>query len=133
MPLQSFDIRKVWDTVRPGLEYAVSKTLTDVRPEDCYAACVAGRWHLFKPDAASSDFVLLAQSVSVYTGDAFLIVVAAYSKTGNAIDTYTSDIEAIARESGCKWIEFVSSRPGWGRHAKRHGFKPRHTLYRREL
>jgi hypothetical protein len=131
--LEAFDVRGVWDRVKPGLDEIKAKTLPAWRVEDMYAACVAKRAHIFMPDATGSDFVLLAQNHCEYSGKAYLMVVAAYSKAGDAVATFQSEIDRIARESGCHWIDFCSPRIGWERHARTHGYEPRLTVFRREL
>lgn len=131
--LQAFDIREVWDAVLPGLQHIKRLTNPEWRPEDLYAACVGKRLYCFKPDATGSDFILLSQNVSGYTGKAYLMLVAAYSKDGDAITKFKDDIEAIARESKCDSIEFCSPRKGWSRMADRHGYEEVLKVYRRKL
>ena len=131
MNLQSFDVRKVWDNILPGLVEIKKATGAEWRPEDLYAACLGKRMHVFKPDIDGHDFVLLAQNVSVYTGDAYLLVVAAYSKDGDAIAKFQSEIDSIARESRCKSVEFCSPRKAWQRMAPRHGYAEVTRVYRR--
>jgi hypothetical protein len=133
MMLEAFDIRQVWDSVLPGLSYIKENYDPEWRPEDLYAGCVAKRMHLFKPNAQSSDFVLLSTNVSVYTGAASLLVLVAYSKEGDAVETYQSEIDRIARESGCSLIDFYSPRLGWERHGKRFGYEPKATMFRRMI
>ena len=133
MTLQAFDIREVWDSVLPGLKEIKENFDPEWRPEDLYAGCLAKRMHIFKPDATSNDFLLLSQNVSVYTGKVSLLVLVAYSKEGDAVETYQSEIDRIARESGCGLIDFYSPRLGWERHAKRHGYEPKATMFRRKL
>ena len=131
--LQAFDVRQVWEQVRPGLDEIKGKTNPDWRPEDLYAACLGKRAHIFMPDADATDFVLLAQNNCLYSGNAYLVVIAAYSKEGDAVETFQSEIDDIARESGCSWIDFFSPRIGWERHARRHGYEPKATVFRRKL
>jgi hypothetical protein len=133
MTLQAFDVRGVWGAVLPGLEEIHRLTSPEWRPEDLYAGCVSGRMHLFKPDATGNDFVLLTRNVSGYSGKAYLLVVAAFSKDGDAVAKFQSEIEDIARESGCAAIEFCSPRKGWNRLAGRHGFAEVTRVYRRNL
>ena len=133
MKLQGYDVREVWESVLPGLAYIKGKFDPEWRPEDLYAGCIAKRMHIFKPDLASSDFVVLATNVSVYTAKSSLLVLVAYSKEGDAVETFQSEIDRIARESGCDTIDFYSPRLGWERHGKRHGYEPQHTMFRRTL
>lgn len=131
--LQAFDVREVWDSIYPGIIETKVKTNPEWRPEDLYAACVNGQSHIFKPDADSPDFVLLAQSVSTYTGKRLLKIVIAYSKDGDAVEKYGAEIDAIGREAGCAESEFSSPRKGWERHGPKHGYEPVMTVYRRKL
>lgn len=133
MTLQSFDIRKVWDNVKPGLEVVKALTDPDWRLEDMYSAVLSKRAFIFMPDEDAREFVILTQNVSVYSGEAYLIVIAAYSESGCAVAKYQEEIDDIARESGCKSIEFVSPRKGWERHAIQNGYAVKHVTYRREL
>lgn len=131
--LQGYDVRHVWEAILPGLKHILSKTHPDWRTEDLYAACIARRMHVFKPDLDGGDFVLLAQNVSGYTGNAYLLVVAAFSKEGDAMDEFQSEIERIARESGCKSVEFCSPRKAWERMAPRYGYAEETRVYRKVL
>jgi hypothetical protein len=131
--LEAFDVRQVWDAILPGLQHIKRLTNADWRPEDLYSACLAKRMHVFKPDAAGSDFVLLVQNISPYTGKAYLLVLAAYSKEGDAIAKFQSEIDSIALESGCEFVEFASPRKGWERMAARHDYVEVRRLYRRNL
>lgn len=131
--LIAFDVRQVWDSILPGLMHIKKVCNAPWRPEDLYAQCIAGRMHCFKPDACGHDFVLLTQNVSSYTGLAYLLVVVAYSKEGDAIEKFQSEIDAIAREAGCSSVEFHSPRRGWERMARRHDYAEVTRIYRRVL
>lgn len=125
--------RIVWDNILPGIVEIKEKTDPTWRPEDLYASMTVGNLHCFMPDPDGSDFVLLTSGVTAYSRQKYLTVLCAYSKTGDAVATFQDEIDNIARESGCEWVEFSSSRPGWGRHGAANGYEPVFTVYRRKL
>jgi len=131
--LQAFHVRDVWDKILPGLLEVKKRAKPSWRPEDLYAACLNGQLYVFMPDEDSSDFVLLGEGVSAYTGKRILKIVVAYSKDGNAIKKYGDQIDEIGIEAGCVESEFSSSRKGWQRLGPKYGYEPEFVVYRRKL
>jgi len=123
-----FDIRVTWDTVEDWLDIVAENQ--DWRSEDVYAACTTGNAALYMPDDDEEGLLILKVIENPFTGDKALFVWVAYSPLCDAQEKYSGDLEVIAREAGCQWIEFESKRRGF---SKRGGWEAMNTMYRRKV
>lgn len=127
------DIRKVWDRVVDGLREVAHQTDAEWRPEDIYHAVLSGKSFLFMDSSDPESFVVLNEYKHPYLAERVMIVDIAYNRTGDAIDRYQEQMEDIAREAGCAFIEFSSPRMGFKRVAEKHGYETVCTIYRKKL
>jgi len=126
--LEPYDIRQTWETVKCWLDIVADNQ--DWRSEDVYAACVAGNAALYMPDDDDEGLLILRVTENPFTGDKVLFIWVAYSPLGDAQEKYSGDLESIAREAGCQWIEFESKRKGFSRRGE---WEPMNTMYRRKV
>jgi hypothetical protein len=125
MELQLTDIRKVWEAIRPGLAEIREEMRADWRLEDVYALCFLGKATLY---TAAEGFVILVRMTNEFTGEPYLYVMACYGR-GMVQERYWPDIEMIARQAGCGYVELLSPRRGF----ERTGWELEHVCYRRRL
>ena len=88
---------------------------------------------LFMDTSGSDSFVVLSTHTCPYRKVRTLFVLAAYSGEGDADKMYGEQIDQLAREAECTEVEFVSSRKGWERAAKKYGYSPVEVTYRKKL
>lgn len=131
MQIVHVDIRKVWDFIKPGLEVIQSISKPEWRVEDIYADCKYGKAFLFVDSSDYNSFVVLQSYECTSRGDHVLFVLAAYSPHYDAYMESKDEVERIARETGCRWIEFASPRRGWEKKAV--DFDTVCVLYRKAL
>jgi len=127
------DIRKVWDIIVDGLIQVKHQTGAEWRPEDIYHAVLSGKSFLFMDSSDEESFVVLNEYSHPYLSERVMIVDIAYNKTGDAIDRYQAQMEDIAKEAGCAFVEFSSPRTGFKRVAEKHGYETVCTIYRKRL
>lgn len=127
--LEATDIRKVWETVRPGLEEIRAEMRADWRPEDLYAMCVNGQATLYTDPGASRGFVVVSRLQNEFTGEPYLYVHAAWAPGERVGEVYLPQIEEIARKAGARFIEILSPRRGF----ERTGWNLEHVCYRRRV
>lgn len=105
------DIRSTWNTVKPGLESILkdNPNLTFI-PEDVYSECVNERAFLF---TSPVGFLVLTVKTDQFTKDKTLYMWIAYTykKGGHEWLAHEDWIEALAKESDCKYIEAQSHVP----------------------
>jgi len=128
--LEQVDARQVWERVEPMLDDLLAKTSQDWKPRDIYAACVNGSATAFMPDDDDCGILVVNTGNNPFTGEHFLFVWIAYHPASNAQELYSEQIETIARESGCSYIEFESKRHGFDR---RGDWKAMNTTYRKKV
>lgn len=133
MMILAVDIRKVWDAISDAMKEVAHITDAEWRPEDVYHSVVSGKSFLFMDSSDSQSFVVLSEYAHPYLSEKVLTVDIAYNKTGNAIDRYQSEIEDIAREAGCSFIEFSTPHEGLKRVVEKHGYETICTTYRKKL
>lgn len=123
------DIREVWDDVGPGIAEALRRGGSDYRPEDIYAACVAGRAWCYSPDESPQSSAILAIG-SDLTGKQFLEIICSYSPDHDVQGLYLHQFEELAREAGIEIMRFYSARKAWQRNKDWTSFQ---TEYRRRV
>lgn len=111
--LEPCNIRLVWDEIRPGLE-EIKRTWplsSDWRPEDVYAACVAGEAVLYNTD---DGFAVCTLETNQYTNESELHIWIAYSpddKRGGMLRKYLPSFIDVARRFECSAVTTRSSHP----------------------
>lgn len=93
----------------------------------------ANKAFLFMDTSGSDSFVVLSTHTCPYRKVRTLFVLAAFCKEGDADKMYGEQIDQLAREAECTEVEFVSSRKGWERAAKKYGYSPVEVTYRKKL
>lgn len=88
---------------------------------------------LFMDTSGSDSFVVLSTNTCARRKVRTLFVLAAYCKEGEADKLYGEEIDQLAREAKCTEVEFISSRRGWERAAKKYGYEPVEVTYRKKL
>lgn len=126
-------ITDIPDAITDGLRDVKHKTDAEWSVEDICQSVLSGKSFLFIDSSDSTSFVVLTEWQCPYTKEHILEVQAAYSKTGDAMAKYSSDIDAIGREAGCSRIEFSSPREGFKRLAGEYGYEPVFVTYRKKL
>lgn len=125
--LTQVDIRQVWDTVRPQLEYVKEIRGGTWRPEDVYAACVYGVADLYVDD---KGFVILRPMVDDYSRERFLLVWMAYGEGYDFMDRNQAQVVALARANGFTKLQFWRKARG---NYESKGFHKEFTIYEMEL
>lgn len=91
------------------------------------------KFFLFMDTSGSDSFVVLSTDTCPYRGVRTLFVLLAYCADGDAHKLYGDEIDQLAREADCTEIEFISSRVGWQKAAKKYGYVPVDVTYRKRL
>ena len=127
------DIRSTWNIIKPGLEsiLADNSSLTFI-PEDVYSECVNERAFLF---TSPIGFLVLTIETDRYTKDKTLYMWIAYTykKGGRHWLAHQDWINALAKESGCKYIEAQSHVPELEPYAIARGWNTDTRVYRRKV
>lgn len=107
-------LRAVWPRVRAGLEEVLTASPEPWWPEDVYHALKTGAAQLFL--AGPVSWVVSAVDVEPYSGQRVLHLWAAYSAPGaDVVEDAMTQLQQVARASGCTAIRFGSSRKGWSK------------------
>lgn len=125
MALTETDVRIAWDSIRHGLDQVRTQMHADWRPEDVYALCLWGKASLY---TAPEGFVVLVRMQNEFTSEPYLYVMAAHGD-GMVQEKYWPQIEHMARQAGCAYVECLSPRRGF----ERTGWTVEHVCYRRRL
>lgn len=126
--LEPANIRDCWESIRSGVEVVIELSDADYRPEDVYAACVAGQAFLYVD--AATGFVILAPQVNVFTGKRELLVWIAFAEGYGAIGAYQPEIDAIAKREGFDTLVCWTARRGFARVP---GWREVATVYERSV
>lgn len=121
------DARAVWDEIRPGLEAVKAKSHAPWRPEDVYAALLAGRAFLY---LGEPGFVIVEPKEDPFTGEGELLVWIAYSREVGAVERFQEAVDDLARTHGFTKLTLWSDRPGW---EKTPGWQQVSAIYERRL
>lgn len=123
--LEPKDIRACWEKIKPGLEQIRTEMEADWRLEDIYSLCLYGKATLY---TAPEGFIILVRMENEFTGEPYLYAMACHGQ-GQVQDKYWPEIEAIARQARCGYVECLSPRRG----LERTGWSLEHVCYRRTL
>lgn len=122
------DIYRDAELVQRGLEAVKAQSGADWAVEDILDACRFSKWLLLML-GDDGNFAIMRRCKNTFTGEAFLSVEAVYSVGTNDISTCLEDLDDIAREAGCAYIEMESVRSGF----ERKGWEKHHICYRRRV
>lgn len=110
--LELKDIRDVWEDIRPGLEYTKNKVGAPWRPEDVYAACVAGVAFLY---TGETGFVVAQPKTDPFNGKPELLIWIAFAQGEGNIERFQSAVDALATSNGFSKMTMWTNRPGFER------------------
>lgn len=121
------DARSVWEQVRPGLEHVKLKVGAPWRPEDIYAACIAGEAFLYQGE---SGFLVVQPKTNPFNGTPELLVWVAFAEGEGNIARFQESVDELAREHKFSRLTMWSNRPGFVRVP---GWTQVAIVYEREL
>lgn len=121
------DIRDCWEEIYPGLDHTRRKIGAPWRPEDVYAACVAGRAHVY---ACDEGFIVVQPQINAFNGRPEMFLWVAYARGQGNIDAFQDQVDELAEEHGFGRIVMWSNRPGFQKSA---GWNAVATVYERVL
>lgn len=128
------DIRKVWNSVLPGLEYIKEKCNAAWRPEDVYAACLSGDADIFLVKNYPNRFAVVQVKQCRFTLENSFLVWIAYDESNKyGAMNYLQELEEIAKNYNCDSVEFWSPRLGMKRLTEKSGYKPESTIYKKRI
>lgn len=127
------DIRQCWDKIKPGIVEIIKENpyLTYI-PEDVYSECVNERAFLY---TSSVGFLILTMEIDRFTKDKTLLLWIAYTyeKGGHEWLAHEDWLEALAKESDCKYIEAQSHVPELESYALQRGWVLDTRIYMRKV
>ncbi len=123
--LKQKDIRQCWDQIKSGLEQIRTEMRADWRLEDIYSLCLFGKATVY---TAPEGFVILVRMTNEFTAEPYLLVLVCYG-LGQVQELYWPEIEQIAKEAGCLYVECLSPRRGF----ERTGWDLEYVCYRKGL
>lgn len=126
------DIRREWDSIKPGLYYIHSNVGSEWRPEDIYTAVQVGAAQLWI-DQQTGGFVILQIKPDAFGGGKSLLIWVAYYEGGDGVAEYLPELEDMARGWGCDKVEFWSSRRGMERLVRGSGYQISNIIYTKDL
>jgi len=133
IPLE--DIRVAYNQIEKNLKTVAAKSYVDWIPADVYTALRSGTSELYM--AYEKDYYAGFIIVSILNdpgGEKTLYLWVAYSAPKyNIIGSGVEFLEELVQNTNITGMEFHSSRPGWTRAAKKHGFKAVTTVYKKEV
>lgn len=109
------DMRENWQEVAPGLR-EICRPDAGLIPEDYYTLVVLGKASLAMGEQGDGFVILQTGTRQDGPGGQpykVMRVMAAWSKAGDARRRYLPGIEAIARQDGCRFLEFDTTRQGF--------------------
>lgn len=131
--LLAVDPEQSLPTLRKHIAELAKKNTCPEMPEYLEDQLKTNKAFLFMDTSGSDSFVVLSTHTCPYRKVRTLFVLAAFCGEGSADKLYGEQIDQLAREAECTEVEFVSSRKGWERAAKKYGYSPVEVTYRKEL
>ena len=123
--LQLTDIRLAWPAVKPHVEALHNRYEMDWRPEDVYALCLSGHSFCWM---CSDGFVIVNPRENPFTLQKELFVwICVHWGNNDLYEEWISDISEVAKQVSASTLIFESPREGWGRIAKKHGWRSMHN------
>ena len=134
MPLEFADVREHWDMVKVGLESISQETQSDWRLEDVYASLVQGQSHLLIDTSRTKTGFTVVESVRIpfQNADKLLIWIAYDPEPESALN-YAEELDALARKTGHKQIEFLTPHPKLWSLGEKFGYQLRWAVLNKVL
>jgi hypothetical protein len=125
------DIRKEWDWVKTGVGEILLEQPQTYRAEDVYAECISGNATLF---TLEKNFAVTTMYLDKFTDDKIFLMWLAWGKTiQNASVNFIGFFEQVARDSGCAYIESMTSIDRLGEYHLENGWRLDTRVFRRDL
>jgi len=131
--LLAVDPEKALPELRNHIVKLANKNTYPEMPEYLEDHLKTNKAFLFMDTSGSDSFVVLSTHTCPYRKVRTLFVLAAFCGEGDADKLYGEQVDQLAREAECTEVEFVSSRRGWERAAKKYGYSPVEVTYRKKL
>ena len=129
------DVRVAYERIEQDLHKIRKKSYADWIPADIYAALKTGSADLFI--GYDKDYYagfIVTSSIQDAGGQPTLFLWATYQNPKfNHKDNGFIFLDKLAEECNVSAVEFHSSRKGWTKAAKRHGYEPVTQVYRKEM
>ncbi len=124
MNLIQADIRQHWDRIKEGILFIKDETFEAERPEDIYSGCVNGQATLWITESIpSKDAFLITQARrNQFTGENYLLLWVAWYTRESGADQFQEQIEQLAKNLECSYIEFWTSKKEIRDHGFAHGY-----------
>ena len=129
------DVRVAYERIEQALHKIRKKSYADWIPADIYAALKSGNADLFMGYKKKYYAGFIVTSfIQDAGGQPTLFLWAMYQNPGfNDKDNGFIFLDTVAEEFNVSAIEFHSSRKGWARAAKKHGYEVITQIYRKEM
>jgi len=129
------DVRVAYERIEQDLHKIRKKSYADWIPADIYAALKVGNADLFI--GYEKDYYagfIITSFIKDAGGQPTLFLWATYQNPKfNHKDNGFIFLDKLAEECNVSAVEFHSSRKGWTKAAKRHGYEPVTQVYRKEM
>ena len=129
------DVRVAYERIEQDLHKIRKKSYADWIPADIYAALKVGNADLFI--GYEKDYYagfIITSFVQDGSGQPVLFLWATYQNPEfKHKDNGFIFLETLAEECNVSAVEFHSSRKGWAKTAKKHGYEPVAQVYRKEM
>jgi len=129
------DVRVAYERIEQDLHKIRKKSYADWIPADIYAALKIGNADLFI--GYEKDYYagfIITSFIQDSGGQPTLFLWATYQNPKfNHKDNGFIFLDKLAEECNVSAVEFHSSRKGWTKAAKRHGYEPVTQVYRKEM
>ena len=129
------DVRAAYTNIEADLRTVMRKSYSDWIPADVYASLREGKAELVVAYKKEQYAGFLALSMlNDFSGEKKLFIWVAYANPKyNIVAETFKFLDNIAENSNLIAIEFDSSRSGWMRTAKQHGYEAITRTYRKEV
>ena len=126
------DIRREWDWVKVGVdEILLGQPQLAFRAEDVYAECTCGNATLF---TLGKNFAVTTMYLDKFTSNKIFLMWLTWGKNiQNASVNFIGFFEQVARDSGCAYIEGMTSIDRLGEYYLENGWRLDTRVFRRDL
>ena len=134
MALEFQDVRDHWETIKPGIIELRKSYSHDWRLEDVYASLLNGKSQLLMDFARTPNGFTVVQSVPIpFQNAQKMLIWLAYDPVEESAITYADELEALARETGHKQIEFLTPHERLWELGKSFGYEFRWAVLNKNL
>ena len=134
MALEFQDVRDHWETIKPGIIELRKSYSHDWRLEDVYASLLNGKSQLLMDFARTPNGFTVVQSVTIpFQNAQKMLIWLAYDPVEGCAITYADELEALARETGHKQIEFLTPHERLWELGKSFGYEFRWAVLNKNL